>query len=97
MRGVKKVMQTDKTKKIEKILTVFTKIDKLPMAIIKYGTHISLLLLAFGTLIIVYNQTIVNFDVYLSFVARCIIKTSFTILAESIIGGLLIDFVFKKA
>mgnify|MGYP000126449233 CR=1 FL=1 len=89
-------MQSNLAKKIEKMLSAFSKIDKLPKAIIKHGSRISLLLLALGTFMIVYNHNAINYDAYFEFIAQCIVKNSFIVLAEAIIGGLVIDFVFKK-
>ncbi|HHW49539.1 MAG TPA: hypothetical protein GXX14_13125 [Clostridiaceae bacterium] len=89
-------MQSNLAKKIEKMLSAFSKIDKFPKAIIKHGSRISLLLLAVGTFMVVYNHTAINYDPHLEFIAQCLVKTSFTVLAEAIIGGLVMDFVFKK-
>lgn len=89
-------MQSNKASTIEKIFTSFNKIDKLPKAIIKYGTQAFLLLFAVGTLLVVLNRTMFNFDYYREFIATSVVKASFTILAEAVIGGLIIDYVFKK-
>lgn len=88
-------MQNNKINKVEKILTAFNKIGKRQIAVIKYGSIISLVLFAIGTIMIVYNSGN-NFNPNFGFVAKSIVKTSFTLLAESIIGGLVLDFVFKK-
>lgn len=90
-------MQTNIGKNIEKIAQELSKINKLSKSIIKYGTQASLALLSLGTLIIILNQTLLSYDAYLKFVGTLIIKNSFIILAEAIIGGLLIDFITKRS
>lgn len=89
-------MQTNLVKKIEKIFLALKEVDKYPKMIIKYGAYAFLLLFAIGTALVVYNRTMLNYDPYYEFVAMSIVKVSFTILAEAVIGGLLIDYVFKK-
>jgi len=81
---------------IEKILLEFTKLNKLSKGLIKYGSQIFLALFALGTLLVALNRITFDYDLYFEFVATTIIKHSFTILAEVVIGGLLIDFLFKK-
>lgn len=95
-RGFTEVMQSNLTKHLQKIFSAFDKIDRLPKAIIKYGAHAFLVLFAIGTTLVVYNHTKLNYDPYYEFIAISVVKASFTILAEAVIGGLLIDFVFKK-
>jgi ABC-type Co2+ transport system permease subunit len=89
-------MQMDQEKKLKKFLTAFDSIGKLPRNIIKYGLHIFLVLFALGTAIVVYSRVALGYEPYFEFIAMSIVKTSFTILAEAIIGGLLIDYVFKS-
>jgi len=86
-------MQSNLAKKLEKIFEAFRKIGKLPRNIMKYGAHAFLALFILGTIMVVYNRTVLNYDLYLEFIATSIIKSSFTILAETIIGGLIVDFV----
>ncbi|RCX13819.1 hypothetical protein DFR58_11653 [Anaerobacterium chartisolvens] len=89
-------MQTNKTKSIEKIFDELYKLSPLTKKVIKLGTHISLLLLVFGTLLILFNRSAFTYDAYFQLIAVSIIKSSLTILAEVIIGGLIIDYLFKK-
>lgn len=89
-------MQSNLTKKIEKIFTAFNNMDKFPKAIIKHGLKFFLFLFAVGTLIITYNHTMMDYSSYLEFIGTSVVKSSFIILAEVVIGGLVIDFVFKK-
>ncbi|MGI6778648.1 MAG: hypothetical protein ACOX7R_11775 [Acetivibrionales bacterium] len=89
-------MQTNLAKKIEKVFSALNNIDKFPRKIIKYGSHAFLMLFATGTAMVVYNRTVLGYDPYFEFVSMSLVKTSFTILAEAVIGGLLIDFIFNK-
>jgi hypothetical protein len=86
-------MQRDAGNKFEKIINRFKNLGKLPTAIIKYGSVISLLLFTAGTALFIYNKAGTDYTTYTEFVSMSIVECSFTILAESIIGGLLIDFV----
>jgi len=89
-------MERNLGKNIEKIFSAFRKIDNYPKAIIKYGAIAFLLLFAAGTGLVVFNHTRLGVDAYLEFVANSVIKNSFTVLAEVVIGGLLFDYIFKK-
>lgn len=84
-----------KNKRVEKILTALNKVNSHTSKVIKYGSLISLIMLTIGTVMIIYNSGN-NFDPYFGFLAKSVISTSFTILAETIIGGLLLDYVFNK-
>lgn len=90
-------MQTDILKNIKKMFNAFEKIDSHTIRTIKLGANISLLLLIAGMVLLIANRAVLNFDTYLEFVTLNIIKSSFTILAEIIIGGLLVDYVFNKS
>lgn len=89
-------MQFNLEKNLKRIFSALGNIDRFPRLVIKYGTQAFLLLFALGTLLVVLNHTSVSRNYYDEYIATTIIKTSFTILAEAIIGGLIIDFVFKK-
>jgi hypothetical protein len=89
-------MQSKNGKNIEKIAKEFNNINSFSKSLIKYGTKISLLLLVLGTLTIILNKTVLNYDDYIEFIGITVIKNSSVILAEVIIGGLLIDFITKK-
>jgi hypothetical protein len=89
-------MQFNLSKGFEKIFSEFSKLGSLPKGIIKYGTQAFLVLFFIGTFLVVYNRIQVNFDPYFEFVATSMVKQSFTVLAEVVIGALVIDFIFKK-
>lgn len=89
-------MQTKNDKKIEKIAEEFGKVNNFSKSLIKHGTQVSLILLVLGTLVITMNQSVLNYDDYVEFIGTMIIRNSFVILAEVIIGGLLIDYITKK-
>ena len=65
--------------------------------IIKAGAIISFVLLILGALLIISNYFFLNQDSFLELIARTLVKNSFTILAEAVIGGLILDYLFKKS
>lgn len=89
-------MQSNLLKNIEKILTAFGNISKLPKALIKYGCYIFFTLLTIGSVLVLLNNTLLPYDSYLDMVSKAIVITSFTLFAEAIIGGLAMDFIFNK-
>lgn len=89
-------MQTNISKNIGKIFSEFEKLNSVSKLLIKYGTLACSLILTAGTLLSAYSHFVLSFDLYLEFVATNIIKTSFTLLAEVIIGALAIDYLSKK-
>ncbi|AEV68717.1 hypothetical protein [Acetivibrio clariflavus] len=93
-------MQTNKIKKIAydkimKIFEEFRKINSFSMALIKYGTFAALILLSLGISVLILNQTVLDYNSYTKFVATMIIKNSIVLMAEFIIGGLVIDYFVK--
>jgi len=89
-------MQMNQEKKLKKFRDAFDNIGKLPRNIIKYGLIVFLVLFAAGTAMVVYSRAALGYDPYLEHVAMSVVKTSFTILAEAVIGALIIDYVFKS-
>lgn len=89
-------MQSNLIKNIEKILTAFSNMGKLPKALIKYGCFVFFGLFAIGTVLVLLNNTLLPYNSYFDMVSKAIVITSFTLVAEAIIGGLVMDFVFKK-
>lgn len=89
-------MQQNLIKNIEKMFNAFGKMEKLPKALIKYGCFVFLGLFLVGTVMVLLNYTVLPWNSYTDLVSKSIVKTSFTIGAEAIIGGLVLDFVFKK-
>ena len=89
-------MQFNMAQKLKKIATAFGKIEKLPKALLRYGCIVFLILLTVGSVLALLNNTVLNYNSYLDLVSKSLVKTSFSIAAEAIIGGLILDFVFKK-
>lgn len=88
--------QTDRIKKYEKIISAFNNMQKLPKTLIKYGTYIFTGIFVTGMILVILNNTVLQFNPYLDMVSKEIVKTSFVIAAEAIIGGLIMDYVFRK-
>lgn len=89
-------MHSNLAGKIEKIVNTFNKMDKLPKALMKYGCISFLILFAIGNVMVLMSNTILIYDSYFDFVSKSLVKVSFSIAAEAIIGSLILDFIFKK-
>ena len=90
-------MQQNILKNFEKIYSEFSKLNKWTKKMILLGMHISLAIFALGTFLVVFNRVVLHYDSYFEFVATSVVRSSFTILAEIIIGCLLVDYVFNKS
>ncbi len=89
-------MHTNLSKNIEKIFSEFNKLGNYSKMILKYGIRVFLALFALGTLLVVINYAYFKFDLYIDLIATSVVKSSFAILAEAVIGGLLMDYFFNK-
>lgn len=89
-------LQFNLSEKLEKIVSAFGKMSKMPKALMKYGLMAFFALLTVGTVMLMLNNTLLSYNSYLDLVSKSLVKTSFTIAAEAVIGGLVLDFVFKK-
>lgn len=94
-------MQTNNSKKvsserIEKIFEEFKNVNSFSKSLIKYGTLVALFILISGTILLVLNQFVLSFDSYKQFIGILIVKNSIVLLAEFIIGGLIIDYFTKR-
>lgn len=83
-------------KNLKQIVSTFEKMGKVPKALMKYGCITFLVLLAAGSIMALLNITVLEYDSYMDLVSKSLVKTSFSIAAEAVIGGLVLDFVFKK-
>lgn len=94
-------MQTNNSKKInseriEKIFEEFKQVNSFSKSLIKYGSLAALVILSLGALVLILNQTVLDFDSYIKFIGTSIVKNSIIVLAEFIIGGLVIDYFTKR-
>lgn len=88
--------QPGRTKKLEKVVTAFSRMHKLPKTLIRYGLYIFTGIFVTGMILVILTNTVLEYDPYLDMVSKEIVKTSFIIAAETVIGGLIMDYVFKK-
>jgi uncharacterized membrane protein YesL len=88
--------QSNRTVKIEKIISSFNNMQKLPKSLIRSGVYISLVVYIIGTVLVILNSTLLQYDPYFDMVSKEIVKTSFILAAEAIIGSLVMDYVFRK-
>lgn len=89
-------MERNLSKKWQKIVTAFSSLDKNTKKFMKIGLKVFILLFGAGTMLLGISHYVLNFNSYITFIANSIIKSSFTILAEIIIGCLILDFLFNK-
>ncbi|NLC67294.1 MAG: hypothetical protein GX754_00585 [Clostridiaceae bacterium] len=82
-------------KSLKKIITELRKLNNHTKVAIKVGINIFLAFFSLGAVLILVNRTFYGIDSYIEFIAVSIIKASFTILAEIIIGCLLVDYIFN--
>jgi len=89
-------MQANLIKNLEKIFAEFSKLSIRSKQILKYGVCVFLVLFALGTLLVVINHSFLGFDSNFDLIATTVVRSSFIILAEIVIGALLMDYFFKK-
>ncbi|HEY9062678.1 MAG TPA: hypothetical protein VIO64_19590 [Pseudobacteroides sp.] len=85
------------TKNIKKIISEFNNLGKYTKTLLKVGSIVSFILLILGALLVIVNHFFMSKDLFYELVARTLVKNSFTILAEAIIGSLVLDYLFKKS
>lgn len=88
--------QPNRTRNIKKFMNAFNSIDKLPKAFLKYGSLAFLVLFTIGTVLVILNHTILPYNHDFDMVSKELVKKSFIIGAEAVIGSLVMDFVFKR-
>lgn len=88
--------QSNRTKNIEKLVSAFSKIQKIPKALIRYGIYAFLGIYVIGIVLVILNSTLLQYDPYLDMVSKEMVKTSFIIAAEAVIGGLVLDYASRK-
>ncbi|HHV59562.1 MAG TPA: hypothetical protein GXX49_04610 [Clostridiaceae bacterium] len=89
-------MHANLKQSFKKIAMELSKLGSPSKKIIKIGTWLFLGLLTIGALLKVLNHTVFGYDWYYEHLSISIIKTSFTMFAEAVIGGILIDFFLKR-
>ncbi len=74
----------------------FRNLNKLPKSLIKYGLYVFFAIFIVGAVMILINNTIFPYSRSLDLISKAIFTTSFTLAAEAVIGGLVMDIVFKR-
>jgi hypothetical protein len=88
-------MQQNIKSKWDKIASELGGVCPASKNIMKYGAAAFLMLFAVGTALVAVNHTLQNFDPVFEDNAIYLVRQSFVILAEFIIGGLVIDYLLK--
>jgi len=77
-------------------MNAFNSIGKLPKAFLKYGILVFLIIFITGNVLVILNNTVLPYNPYFDMVSKELVKVSFVIGAEVIIGSLIMDYVFKR-
>jgi hypothetical protein len=88
--------QTNRTKNIEKIISAFNNMQKLPKTLIKFGIYVFLVIYVIGTVLVILGNTVLPYDPYFDMVSKEIVKVSFVLAAEAVIGSVVMDYVFRS-
>lgn len=88
--------QSNRTSNIKKLMNAFNNIDKLPKAFLKYGGFAVLVLFTIGTILVILNHTMLPYNSHFDMISKELVKVSFIVGAEVVIGSLVMDFVFKR-
>lgn len=89
-------MHSNRQNTVEKLLTGLKGMNGLSKAIIYYGFLLALAVFAIGAAVAVFDRTLWANDPYTEFIAYQLIKTSFTLFAEAVIGGIVLDYFNKQ-
>lgn len=84
------------TKKFKELLCRLNGMNKHARFIIRFGAHFSIALLAVGAVTFVYNRTAIHDNSLLELISTNLIIYSFSVLAEFIIAGVILDYLTKK-
>ncbi len=89
-------MYLNMPKNIQKIVTELKDLNNFAKNILIIGSRIALGMFLIGAFLITINHFLLNDSILVGITSRTIVKDSFTILAEVVIGGILLDFLSKK-
>jgi len=81
---------------LERIVEKFAHLSSVPRKLVKIGFYLFLLIFAAGTLVVLGNRYFFPYNPYYDFISIQLVKNSFTVLAEFIVGAIVMDFVFSK-
>jgi uncharacterized membrane protein YesL len=87
--------QSNRSKNTNKILAAFNGMHKTSKILIKSGLFVFLALFVTGSVLVILNNTVLPYDPHFDMVSKELVKTSFILAAEAIIGGVVMDYVFS--
>lgn len=70
--------------------------QKLPKTLIKFGIYVFLVIYVIGTVLVILGNTVLPYDPYFDMVSKEIVKVSFVLAAEAVIGSVVMDYVFRS-
>jgi len=88
--------QSNRAYRVEKIISAFNRMHKLPRALFRFGAYMFLAIYITGAVLVILNNTLLPYDPYFDMVSKELVKTSFIVAAEVVIGSIVMDFVSKR-
>lgn len=70
--------------------------QKLPKTLIKFGIYVFLVIYVIGTVLVILGNTVLPYDPSFDMVSKEIVKVSFVLAAEAVIGSVVMDYVFRS-
>lgn len=87
--------QSNYTENFRKIVSAFSRMQKLPRTLIRFGLYVFLAVYVTGTVLVILSNTVIPYDSNLDMVSKEIVKVSFILAAEAVIGSAVMDYVFS--
>jgi len=88
--------QSDRSRNIRRIKNAFGSMNNLSKALLNYGSYAFVILFIIGTVLVILNNTLLPYNFYFDFVSKELVKISFVLGAEVVIGSLVLDFLSKR-
>jgi flagellar biosynthesis protein FlhB len=88
-------MNSNFSRNLRKIISVINNLHEVSQKILKIGITFFLIVFISGSILLIYNK-INFFNENLNYTSLSMIKSSFTVLGEILLGTLIVDFVLKR-
>jgi len=88
--------QSNGLNNIRRIMNAFGSMNKLPKVLLKYGCYAFLSLFIISSVLVILNHTILPYHFYIDCISKELVKISFIVGAEVVIGSTVMDFLFKR-
>lgn len=82
--------------RLERIIDKFTQLPLMPKRLFKLGFILFIVIFAAGTFFALGNRFIFSYNPDYEYIGSQLVKNSFTVLAEFVVGAVVMDFVFGR-